>query len=167
MLAWPAKGKLAKACFPRPRAERPFAHGNDSQSGDLGCRPDRRHCARYCPGFGCPSVTTFGSTGDRRISAANAQAAMAPHLCAEDPILGVASPGHVTHQAAGPGGSADGAVEYFFDADASGTDERRHRVVSLSTQLAVLGFLGLGPTLAVAVRFRELIEFKGQLPEIH
>lgn len=68
---------------------------------------------------------------------------------------------------AGPCGSADGAAEYFFDADASGTDERRHRVVSLNTQLVVLGFLGLGPMLAVAVLFREIIEFKGQLPEIH
>ena len=102
-----------------------------------------------------------------RISAANAQTAVVPHRCAEDPVLGVAPPGHVAHQAAGPCGSADGAAEYFFDADTSGADERRHRVVSLGTQLAVLGFLGPGPTLAVAVLFRELIEFKSQLPEIH
>jgi hypothetical protein len=37
MQAWPAKGKLvklAKACFPQPRAEQPFGRGNDSHSGD-------------------------------------------------------------------------------------------------------------------------------------
>jgi hypothetical protein len=85
---------------------------------------------------------------------------VASHLCAEDPVLGVVSPDHVAHQAAGPCGSADGTAEYFFDADASGADERRHRVVSLGAQLVVLGFLRPGPVLAVAVRFRELIEFK-------
>ena len=31
--------KLAKACLPRPRAEQPFGRGNDSHSGDPGCRP--------------------------------------------------------------------------------------------------------------------------------
>jgi len=42
MLARPAKRKLvkrAKACLPRPRAEQPFGRGNDSHSGDPGCRP--------------------------------------------------------------------------------------------------------------------------------
>jgi hypothetical protein len=45
MLARPAERKLvklAKACFPRPRAEQPFGRGNGSHSGDPGCRPDRR-----------------------------------------------------------------------------------------------------------------------------
>jgi len=48
MLAWPAKGKLVKpvkAWLPRPRAEQPFGRGNDSHSGDPGCRPDRLDCA--------------------------------------------------------------------------------------------------------------------------
>jgi transposase len=31
---------------PRPRAEQPFGRGNDSHSGDPGCRPDRRILAR-------------------------------------------------------------------------------------------------------------------------
>jgi len=49
MLAWPAKRKLAKLArpvCPRPRAEQPFGRGNDSHSGDPGCRPIRRLNAR-------------------------------------------------------------------------------------------------------------------------
>jgi uncharacterized BrkB/YihY/UPF0761 family membrane protein len=46
MQARPAKHKLvklAKACFPRPRAEQPFGRCNDSHSGDPGCRGSRGH----------------------------------------------------------------------------------------------------------------------------
>jgi hypothetical protein len=45
MLAWPAKHKLAKlatACSPRAASPgQPFGHGNNSHSGDPGCRPYR------------------------------------------------------------------------------------------------------------------------------
>ena len=59
MLAWPAKRKLvklAKLVCPRPRAEQPFGRGNDSHSGDPGCRPDRRGCAPTITGLHLPSV---------------------------------------------------------------------------------------------------------------
>jgi hypothetical protein len=49
MLAWPAKGtlaRLAKACLPRPRAEQPSGRGTNGHSGDPGCRAERRVGAR-------------------------------------------------------------------------------------------------------------------------
>src|SRR5580704_16173332 len=68
MLAWPAKiklVKLAKACFPRPRAERPFGRGNDSHSGDPGCRPDRRisrTCRRPVTVAECDQIASLPSS---------------------------------------------------------------------------------------------------------
>ena len=53
-----------------------------------------------------------------------------------------------------------------MDADASGVDERWHRVFSLEAQSLVLSFLRVRPALAVAMLVRVLIEGKSQLSEI-
>jgi len=72
MLARPAKHKLvklAKACFPQPRAEQPFGRGDDSHSGDPGCRPDRRRCARLL--LECRPRSAIGVARDARRVGAN------------------------------------------------------------------------------------------------
>jgi hypothetical protein len=119
MQTWPAKGKLvklAKACFPQPRAEQPFGRDNDSHSGDPGCRPDQearvyRHfgsrdgecCTGVLPGAadrGCGGfiLAGFRTAAERRCPS---------HSCGTSPISSPGGPaGPRQNPATGPAAAA-------------------------------------------------------------